>query len=155
MPLPFLQLLVAATMATSVSFYLLPPTQPSLQPPSPNPHTRANTLPSLLAPMPPPQVPSSANTPKTHDNGETLQHSRQVVVDKRVQLANTHRLRHEFQLQDQVLRKSVLSHSNKLVPSFTGPFEVVQVHMNGTCTIRLSPNQTEHINICRLKLYKS
>ena len=84
-----------------------------------------------------------------------LQHSRQAVVDKRVQLANTHRLRHEFQLQDQVLRKSVLSHSNKLVPSFTGPFEVVQVHMNGTCTIRLSPNQTEHINIRRLKLYKS
>ena len=71
MPLPFLQLLVAATMATSVSFYLLPPTQPSLQPPSPNPHTRANTLPSLLAPMPPPQVPSSDDTPKTHDNGES------------------------------------------------------------------------------------
>ena len=71
MLLPFLQPLVAATMATSVSFYLLPPTQPSLQPPSPNPHTRANTLPSLLARMPPPQVPSSADTPKTHDNGES------------------------------------------------------------------------------------
>ena len=84
-----------------------------------------------------------------------LQHSCQAVVDQRVQLANAHCLRHEFKLQDQVLKKSVLSHSDKLVPSFTGPFEVVQVHMNGTCTIRLSPNQTEHINIRRLKPYKS
>ena len=84
-----------------------------------------------------------------------LQHSHHAVVDQCVQLANAHRLRHEFKLQDQVLKKSVLSHSDKLVPSFTGPFEVVQVHMNGTCTIRLSPNQTERINICRLKPYKS
>ena len=84
-----------------------------------------------------------------------LQHSCQAVVDKRVQLDNAHRLRHEFQLQDQVLKKSVVSHSDKLVPSFTGPFEVVQVHTNGTCTIRLSPNQTECINIRRLKPYKS
>ena len=58
-------------MATSVSFYLLPPTQPSLQPPSPNPHTRANTLPSLLAPRRHHKLPSSADTPKTHDNGES------------------------------------------------------------------------------------
>ena len=84
-----------------------------------------------------------------------LQHSCQAVVDQRVQLGNAHRLRHEFKLQDQVLKKSVLSHSDKLVPSFTGPFEVVQVHTNGTCTIRLSPNQTEHINIRRLKPYQS
>ena len=84
-----------------------------------------------------------------------LKHSRQAVVDKRVQLANAHRLRHEFRLQDQVLKKSVLSHSDKLAPSFTGPFEVIQVHTNGTCTIRLSPNQTERINIRRLKPYKS
>ena len=84
-----------------------------------------------------------------------LKHSRQAVVDKCVQLANAHRLRHEFRLQDQVLKKSVLSHSDKLAPSFTGPFEVIQVHTNGTCTIRLSPNQTERINIRRLKPYKS
>ena len=30
-----------------------------------------------------------------------LQHSRRAVVDRHVQLANAHRLRHEFKLQDQ------------------------------------------------------
>ena len=76
-----------------------------------------------------------------------LQHSCQAVIDQRVQRANAHHLRHEFQIHDQILKKSVLSHSDKLVPSFTGPFEVIQVHTNGTCTICLSPNQTECINI--------
>ena len=85
----------------------------------------------------------------------TLQHSRQAVIDQCVQRANAHHLRHEFQIHDQILKKSVLSHSDKLVPSFTGPFEVIQVHTNGTCTICLSSNQTKHINIHQLKPYKS
>ena len=76
-----------------------------------------------------------------------LQHSCQAVINQRVQIANAQRLHHEFQIHDQVLKKSILSHSDKLVPSFAGPFEVIQVHTNGTCTICLSPNQTEHINI--------
>ena len=84
-----------------------------------------------------------------------LQHSHQAVIDQCVQRANAHRLHHEFQIHDQILKKSVLSHSDKLVPSLTGPFEVIQVHTNGTCTIHLSPNQTKHINICRPKPYKS
>ena len=77
-----------------------------------------------------------------------LQLSSQAVIDQRVQRANAHHLR-QFQIHDdQILKKSVLSHSNKLVLSFTGPFEVIQVHTNGTCTICISPNQTECINIC-------
>ena len=78
----------------------------------------------------------------------TIQHSCQAVIDQCVQSVDAHCLRHEFQIHDQVLKKSVLSHSDKLVPSSMGPFEVIQVHTNGTCTICLSPNQTEHINIC-------
>ena len=77
-----------------------------------------------------------------------LQHSRQAVIDQHVQIANAQCLRHEFQIHDQVLKKSILSHLDKLVPSFTGPFKVIQVHTSRTCTIHLSPNQTECINIC-------
>ena len=85
----------------------------------------------------------------------TLQHSHQALIDQCVQIANAQRLHHEFQIHDQVLKKSVLSHLDKLVPSFMELFEVIQVHTNGTCTIHLSPNQTECINIHRLKPYKS
>ena len=77
-----------------------------------------------------------------------LQHSCQAVIDQHVQITNAQCLRHELQIHDQVVKKSVLFHLDKLVPSFTGPFEVIQVHTNSTCTIHLSPNQTEHINIC-------
>ena len=84
-----------------------------------------------------------------------LRHSHQAVVEKSVELANAHRLHHTFKLQDQVIKKSVLSHPDKLVPSFTGPFEVVQVNTNGTYTIRLSANQMERINIHSLKPYQS
>ena len=86
MPLPFLQLLAAATMATSVSFSLLPPTPPSLPPLSLNQPTLASTLPSLPAPMPPTQVPSSAVTPKTRANGESLKSS---LPPSRTKLATT------------------------------------------------------------------
>ena len=54
-----------------------------------------------------------------------------------------------------MLKKSVLSLSDKLNPSFTGPHEIIQVHTNGTVTIRLTDNVTECINIRRIKPYRS
>ena len=38
-----------------------------------------------------------------------LQHSCQAVINQRVQIANAQRLHHEFQIHDQVLKKSILS----------------------------------------------
>ena len=38
-----------------------------------------------------------------------LQHSCQAVIDQHVQKANSHHLHHEFQINDQILKKSVLS----------------------------------------------
>ena len=39
-------------------------------------------------------------------------------------------------------------------PEWTGPYIVDRVHANGTCTIRLTLNVTEWLNICRLKPFK-
>ena len=84
-----------------------------------------------------------------------LQTTRQQLVDTRLLRANANRISHDYQVSDQVLKKSVLSLSDKLKPSFTGPHEIIQVHTNGTVTIRLSDNVTERINIRRIKPYRS
>ena len=54
---------------------------------------------------------------------------------------------------DQILKKMVLSLSDKLKPTFTGPYPILQVHTNGTITICLRDNLTEWINIHRIKPY--
>ena len=77
----------------------------------------------------------------------TLQHLCQQQVDCCLQWQNSKHISHDFEVNNQVLKKSFLSLSDKLKPSFTGPFSIQQVHTNDTCTIRLSPNMTEHINI--------
>ena len=43
------------------------------------------------------------------------------------------------------------AHSDKLAPALSGPHTVTRVHTNGTCTIRLSDNQCERINIRQLR----
>ena len=84
-----------------------------------------------------------------------LQNTRQNLVDMRLLRANASRISHDYQVADQVLKKSVLSLSDKLKPSFTGPYKITKVHTNGTVTIHLSDNVTEHINIRRIKPYCS
>ena len=84
-----------------------------------------------------------------------LQHARQALVDRRLLLKNSKCISHDFCVGEQVLQKAVLSLSDKLKPAFTGPFEIITVHTNGTCTIRLSPNVTKRINICWLKPYQA
>ena len=84
-----------------------------------------------------------------------LQTTRQQLVDTRLLRENATRISHDYQVSDQVLKKSVLSLSDKLKPSFTGPHEIIQVHTNGTVTIRLTDNVTERINIRRIKPYRS
>ena len=84
-----------------------------------------------------------------------LQNTQQHLVDICLLRENTDQISHDYQVSDQVLKKSVLSLSDKLKPSFTGPHEITQVHTNGTITIRLSDNVTECINIQWIKLYHS
>ena len=85
----------------------------------------------------------------------TLQHAQQALVDRRLLLENSKRISHDFRVGEQVLKKALLSLCDKLKPAFTGPFEIITVHTNGTCTIRILPNVTERINIRRLKPYQS
>ena len=85
----------------------------------------------------------------------TISRSRQALIDSRLLKENTKRISHDYRIGETVMKKSILSLSDKLLPSFTGPYIIEQVHTNGTCTIRLTPNQTEHINIRRLKPYRA
>ena len=85
----------------------------------------------------------------------TLQNTQQHLVDTRLLRENAAHISHDYQVSDQVLKKLVLSLSDKLKPSFTGPHEITQVHTNGTITICLLDNVTERINIRWIKPYRS
>jgi hypothetical protein len=64
---------------------------------------------------------------------------------------NHKRLFKDYQAGDQVL---LLTHEKgKLKPKTTGPFQVTQVHVNGTVTIQRDQGVTERISIRRLKPY--
>ena len=82
-----------------------------------------------------------------------LQNTRQQLVDSQLLKENSSRIKHNYKIGDQILKKMVLSLSDKLKPTFTGPYPIIQVHTNGTVTIRLRDNLTERINIQRIKPY--
>ena len=84
-----------------------------------------------------------------------LQNTRQHLVDTPLLRENAAHISHDYQVDDQVLKKPVLSLSDKMKPSFTRPHEITQVHTNSTITICLSDNVTDHINIRQIKLYHS
>ena len=84
-----------------------------------------------------------------------LQNTWQHLVNMCLLRENAAHISHDYQVTDQVLKKSVLSLSDKMKPSFTGPHEITQVHMNGTVTIHLSDNVTKCINIRWIKPYRS
>ena len=53
---------------------------------------------------------------------------------------------------DEVLK--IIPDPNKLDPRAEGPYTVITVHVNGTLTIRLTPQVHERINIRRVKPYR-
>ena len=80
-----------------------------------------------------------------------LQEKRQELIDKRLLKANAARISHDFSVNEEVLKKNHLGLSDKLKPAFSGPYWIAQVHTNGTVTIRLTPHETERINIRRIE----
>ena len=82
-----------------------------------------------------------------------LQNTHQQLVDSRLLKENSSRIKHDYKIGDQILKKMVLSLSDKLKPAFTGPYPIINVHTNGTVTIRLRDNLTEWINIRHIKPY--
>ena len=77
----------------------------------------------------------------------TLQAHHQTLVNWCLLQNNASCVSHDYVVGKQVLKKSVLSLLDKLQPSFVGPFLITQVHTNGTCTMYLSHNVLERINI--------
>ena len=82
-----------------------------------------------------------------------LRNTHQQLVDSRLLMENASRIKHDYQIGDQALKKMVLSLSDILKPTFTGPHPILQIHTNGTVTIWISDNLTERINIQHIKPY--
>jgi hypothetical protein len=85
----------------------------------------------------------------------TLRDLRQRQIDKRLLRANAQRRSHDYKVGDQVLVKRELNHSQKLERGFSGPYPVLQVHTNGTLTLRVSANQRVRHNIRRLLPFRA
>ena len=83
----------------------------------------------------------------------TLQKNRQALIDKRLIKANAKRVAHDYEVNEKVLKQNDLGLSDKLKKAFSGPHQIVRVHTNRTVTVRLTPMQTERINIRRVKSY--
>ena len=64
----------------------------------------------------------------------TLTENRQALVDKRLLRANRGRASHDYKIRQKIYYKN-FSADNKMDPKRQGPFEIVQVHCNGTITI--------------------
>ena len=84
---------------------------------------------------------------------QAIQQRCQLIVDSNLRKANNRRISHDYQVNDQVLIKEI--EPDKLSERATGPYQVRQVHSNGTLTIQIKPNVTQRINIRRVKPYKA
>jgi hypothetical protein len=83
----------------------------------------------------------------------TIRNSRQTIIDESLRVANLHRLNHDYRAGERVLFK--VYNPSKLEDRWTGPYEIITVHVNGTLTIRLNAHTVERVNIRRLKPYRS
>jgi hypothetical protein len=83
----------------------------------------------------------------------TIRNSRQAIIDESLRVASMRRLNHDYRINEQVLLK--VHAPNKLDARWTGPYDIVSVHVNGTLTIRLNAHTVERVNVRRLKPYRS
>ncbi|CAB9512351.1 hypothetical protein SEMRO_531_G161360.1 [Seminavis robusta] len=81
----------------------------------------------------------------------TIQKHRQGLIDKRLLKANARRLQHDYAVGDSVYKRNVLSLSDKLRPTFSGPYTITRVYTNSTVELQLSPHLYECIKIRRIK----
>ena len=79
-----------------------------------------------------------------------LSQNQQLQTDLRLQRENRRRTRHEYRVGDMVFVNNHHSSGDKLKPAWVGPFQVLQVHTNGTITIQRGLVH-ERINIRRVK----
>jgi len=80
-----------------------------------------------------------------------IRERRQAVIDNNARKANLRRRFHDYQIGDEVLL--LLKPLGTLAPKTEGPYEIIQVHSNGTVTILRAPNIIERLSIRRVKPY--
>ena len=68
----------------------------------------------------------------------TLTKHRQALIDRRLLCANARRIRHEYKVNDLVFLR-VHASDSKLSLIRSGPFPILQVHMNNTVTVKHGP----------------
>ena len=84
-----------------------------------------------------------------------IRNRRQALVDKSNARENAHRYDFNYQVGQWVTIRADLHQTvARLQPRFIGPFQIVQVHVNGTVTIRKRPHVLERINIRRIQPYR-
>lgn len=83
---------------------------------------------------------------------QLIRDKRQLLIDKQLVRANRRRVvSKDYQPNDEVLK--LTPDPRKLDPKATGPYRIIKTHVNGTLTLRLTPQVTERINIRRVKPY--
>ena len=81
-----------------------------------------------------------------------IQEHRQQLIDQRLITDNRGRFSHDYHVGDNVL---ILTHDPAtLQDRATGPYSVVETHVNGTVTIQRAPGVLERINIRRVRPYR-
>ena len=78
-----------------------------------------------------------------------LRNKRQALIDYNLRRENNRRRTFDYQVGQQVLE--LVPNPHKLGFRTRGPFSIVQVHANGTLTIRRSPVLMDRVNIRRLR----
>ena len=81
-----------------------------------------------------------------------LKEQRQLQVDERLLKANVKRISHDYQPGQSVWKRK--RNPDKLEDDWEGPYQILQVHTNGTLTIQLDAVHSERINIRRVKPHK-
>jgi len=81
----------------------------------------------------------------------TLRARRQAIIDDNNRRENLRRRFRDYKVGEEVL---LLTYKpDKLEPRATGPFQIDEVHVNGTVTIRRNNNVLERVNVRRLRPY--
>ncbi len=92
------------------------------------------------------------NTPLLADWHTILAQKEQLVIDTLL-CANKKHVNLNYQIGQKFL-KYYKTPQGKLEQKTTGPFDILQVHSNGTVTICLQPGITEQIIVCHTLSFK-
>ena len=83
-----------------------------------------------------------------------IRNNRQILIDENLRQQNLKRRQFDYQVGQKVLLLNSKLKPDKLEPrAAEGPFNIIQVHVNGTITIQRDEFVTERINIRRVRPY--